>query len=92
MLVCRVLWRIADGPGVCSVADGVVSLGVLVELGEIFVEGGEVEVQHMDAMAEVLEPEAGPVPVERGDGLLPLGRVACPMSGWPPVSSSIGAG
>ena len=32
----------------------------------------------MDAVAKVLEPEAGPDPVECDDGLLPLGRVALP--------------
>jgi hypothetical protein len=85
-VVCR------RGGGVGSVLEGVVALGVLAEVGEVVVEGGEVEVEHVDAVAEVLEPELGPGSVERGDGLLPLGRSSCVVSGWLLVSSSIGAG
>ncbi len=42
--------RVAGDGGVCSVPEGVVALGVL-GLGEVVIEGGEVEVDHVDASA-----------------------------------------
>lgn len=50
----------------------------MAELPEFLVERDEAEVQHVDSVAEGLEPEAGPGSSERSDCLLPLSGVVCP--------------
>jgi integrase len=63
---CRRRWRRL------SIREGAVALGVLAELPELLIESDQAEVEHVDAIAEVLEPEPCPGPLERGDCLIPL--------------------
>lgn len=47
--------------------EGAVSVGVVSELGEAVVEGGQVEVEDVDAVPEVFESELFPYFLEGGD-------------------------
>jgi len=53
-----------SGDGCLSAAGGVIALGVAAELAELLVERDEAEVQDVDAVPEVGEPEPAPDPLE----------------------------
>jgi hypothetical protein len=76
LLVYQPLARLQGGDALREVSATRVPLGVLAEAREVIVEGGQVEVEHVDAVAEVLEPELCPDLVQRPDGLL-----ACCLAG-----------
>lgn len=73
----RVVTSVGVTPPAVLVAGDSVALGVLAEPGEVFVEAGQVEVEDVDAVAEVLEPELGPDSAQRPDGLF-----ACCLAGF----------